>query len=59
MPNAFTRAIGAKRTRQYEHIKASEQKAGRSLKTSKRIAAATVNKARSKAGETKAGRKRR
>lgn len=40
----------SKRKRQYEHIKASEKKLGRSDKTAKRIAAATVNKQRSKKG---------
>ena len=42
-----------KRTRQYEHIKASEEKSGRSPKVAKRIAAATTNKTRRKKGETK------
>ncbi len=42
-----------KRTRQYEHIKSSEKKAGRSEKTAERIAAATTNKTRAKKGETK------
>jgi hypothetical protein len=42
-----------KRTRQYEHIKASEKKAGRSEKTAERIAAATTNKTRAEKGETK------
>lgn len=42
-----------KRARQYEHIKESESKQGRSEKASKRIAAATVNKTRRKKGETK------
>ena len=42
-----------KRTRQYEHIKASEEKQGRSPKVAKRIAAATTNKTRRKKGETK------
>jgi hypothetical protein len=35
-----------KRERQYEHIKESEKKQGRSTKRSKEIAAATVNKQR-------------
>ena len=48
----------AKRERQYEKIKASAQKGGRSTKTAKRIAAATVNKQRREAGETK-GRTRK
>jgi glycosyl transferase family 1 len=42
-----------KRTRQYEHIKKSEMKRGRSTKVAKRIAAATTNKTRRKKGETK------
>ena len=42
-----------KRKRQYEHIKESEMKSGRSSARSKEIAAATVNKQRSEAGETK------
>jgi hypothetical protein len=50
----------AKRTRQYEKIKSSAKKQGRSTATAKRIAAATVNKQRRQAGETKAsGRKRK
>jgi hypothetical protein len=43
----------AKRTRQYEKIKASVKRSGRSAKVAKRIAAATVNKQRREAGETK------
>jgi hypothetical protein len=42
-----------KRARQYEHIKESAQKRGRSAGRAKEIAAATVNKQRSEAGETK------
>jgi hypothetical protein len=42
-----------KRTRQYEHIKESEEKRGRSPKVAKRIAAATTNKTRREMGETK------
>jgi hypothetical protein len=38
----------AKENRQYEHIKSSELNEGRSMKTAKRIAAATVNKQKSK-----------
>jgi len=49
----------AKRERQYEKIKASAKKQGRSAKTAKRIAAATVNKQRKEAGETKGSRKRK
>jgi hypothetical protein len=43
----------SKRTRQYEHIKESAQRRGRSSRRAKEIAAATVNKQRSQAGETK------
>jgi hypothetical protein len=43
----------AKRERQYEHIKESEKKQGRSTKRAKEIAARTVNKERARAGETK------
>jgi hypothetical protein len=42
-----------KRERQYEHVKESEEERGKSEKTSKRIAAATVNKTRREHGETK------
>jgi hypothetical protein len=55
MPRSWT----AKRERQYEHIKEAEKKSGRSVKTAKRIAAATVNKTRSTKGETKTRAKRR
>ena len=40
--------------RQYEHIKDSERKEGRSTKRAKQIAAATVNKRRSAQGRTAA-----
>ena len=46
-------AWSAKRERQYEHIKESELKQGRSTKRSKEIAARTVNKERAEKGETK------
>ena len=49
----------AKRTRQYEKIKASAKKSGRSAATAKRIAAATVNKQRREAGEAKGSRTRK
>src|SRR3954453_9762781 len=49
MPKAWS----AKRERQYEHIKESEQKQGRSTKRAKEIAARTVNKERARSGETK------
>lgn len=39
--------------RQYEHIKRSAAGKGRSAATTKRIAAATVNKQRRKEGRTK------
>jgi hypothetical protein len=39
--------------RQYKHVKESESKRGRSEKSAERIAAATVNKQRSKEGRTK------
>jgi hypothetical protein len=42
-----------KRERQYEHIKRSASRKGRSARTAKRIAAATVNKTRRRKGETK------
>ena len=50
----------ARRKRQYEHIKDSEKKRGRSTKRAKEIAAATVNKQRREAGQTKSagGRKK-
>jgi hypothetical protein len=49
MPYRWT----AKDERQYEHIKSSERRSGRSLKRSKQIAAATVNKRRSAEKRTK------
>ncbi len=49
MPKAWSK----KDERQYEHVKESESKEGRSSKTAKRIAAATVNKQRRKEGRTK------
>src|SRR5690242_19128435 len=49
MPQSWS----AKRERQYEHIKESEKKEGRSTKRAKEIAARTVNKERARAGETK------
>jgi hypothetical protein len=47
------RAWSNKRERQYEHIKDSEKKQGRSTKRAKEIAARTVNKQRAQAGEAK------
>src|SRR5437773_1640802 len=49
MPQSWS----AKRERQYEHIKDSEKKQGRSTKRAKEIAARTVNKERAQKGETK------
>jgi hypothetical protein len=51
-------AWNAKRERQYEHIKDSERKQGRSTKRAKEIAARTVNKERARAGETRSRRSR-
>jgi plasmid stabilization system protein ParE len=45
-----------KRERQYEHIKASELKEGRSEKRAEEIAARTVNKERARIGESRASR---
>jgi hypothetical protein len=39
--------------RQYEHVKASEKKEGKSTARAKEIAARTVNKERKKEGRTK------
>jgi hypothetical protein len=49
MPKGST----VKEERQYEHIKSSELKGGRTEKEAERIAAATVNKVRRERGETK------
>ena len=46
-------AWSAKRERQYEHIKESEKKQGRSTKRAKEIAARTVNKERARHGEAR------
>jgi hypothetical protein len=55
MPKAWSN----KDERQYEHIKESAKKEGRSTKTAKRIAAATVNKERAAEGRTKTSSKKR
>lgn len=47
-----------KRARQYEHIKDSAKARGKSPRRAKEIAARTVNKQRSKAGETKSAPRR-
>jgi hypothetical protein len=44
---------GTKRARQYEHIKRSEQRQGRSQKRAKEIAARTVQKERARSGESR------
>jgi hypothetical protein len=46
-------AWSAKRERQYEHVKESEKKQGRSTKRAKEIAARTVNKQRARTGEAR------
>ena len=46
------RGVSDKEQREYEHIKESEKKQGRSTKRAKEIAARTVNKERARAGET-------
>lgn len=55
MPQAWS----AKDERQYEHIKDSAAKEGRSAKRAKQIAAATVNKQRRSEGRTKTKRARK
>ena len=52
-------AWSPKRERQYEHIRESEREAGRSTEKAEEIAARTVNKQRSQAGETKSSGSRR
>ena len=47
------RAWSSKRERQYEHVKKSEKKQGRSTKRAKEIAARTVNKERARSGEAR------
>jgi hypothetical protein len=44
---------GSKRARQYEHIKKSEKKAGRSEKRAESIAARSVNKEKARSGESR------
>ena len=53
MPKSWS----SKRERQYEHIKDSAKRQGKSTKTAKRVAAATVNKERARSGEAKIARK--
>ena len=52
-------AWSPKRERQYEHIKESEREAGRSNDRAEEIAARTVNKQRTEAGEVKSSKSRR
>ena len=47
------KAWSDKRERQYEHVKESEKKQGRSTKRAKEIAARTVNKERARRGEAR------
>ncbi|MBV9310939.1 MAG: plasmid stabilization protein [Solirubrobacterales bacterium] len=44
---------GSKRARQYEHVKESERKQGRSEGRAEEIAARTVNKERARSGESR------
>ena len=44
---------GTKRARQYEHVKQSERRQGRSEGRAKEIAARTVNKERARSGESR------
>jgi hypothetical protein len=44
---------GTKRARQYEHIKKSEKRQGRSEERAEEIAARTVNKERARSGESR------
>ena len=44
---------GTKRARQYEHVKKSEKRQGRSERRAKEIAARTVNKERARRGESR------
>jgi hypothetical protein len=48
---------GTKRARQYEHIKQSEKRQGRSEGRAEEIAARTVNKERARSGESRTGAK--
>jgi len=56
MPRRYTsmpKAWSDKDERQYEHVKESEKKEGRSTDRAKEIAARTVNKHRKEEGRTK------
>jgi hypothetical protein len=47
------KAWSQKRERQYKHVKSSQKRQGKSEKTAKRVASATVNKARARSGESR------
>ena len=49
---------GSKRARQYEHIRESEKREGRSEKRAEEIAARAVNKERARSGEAAGSRRR-
>ena len=51
------RGSSAKRERQYEHIKDSQSKQGKSKKRAEEIAARTVNKERARSGEARTSSK--
>jgi hypothetical protein len=53
MPRSWSK----KRERQYEHIKESAKEQGKPAPTAERVAAATVNKARARAGEAQTASK--
>jgi hypothetical protein len=44
---------GTKRARQYEHIKESQKKQGRSTRRAEEVAARTVNKERARSGQSR------
>jgi hypothetical protein len=48
---------GTKLAREYEHIKASERKSGKSTARAKEIAARTVNKERARSGQSRTASK--
>ena len=50
---------GSKRARQYEHIKKSEKREGRSEKRAEEIAARAVNKERARSGESRSSSRAR
>jgi hypothetical protein len=52
-----TETWSKKRERQYEHVKESERKQGRSKEVAEEIAARTVNKERARSGESRTASK--